>query len=133
MSSSFHTFVHSDLISLAKVSNLSKIQPVVAEIYYFYSFEVIFHCRSSSVGGHLPLEVIFRRRSSSFDTFVHSYLIPVASVSNWSKIRPVVADIFYFSYFEVVFHWRSSSFDIIVHSGLTPFWLGSLSLSLKFE
>jgi hypothetical protein len=32
---------------------------VVAEIFHFQCFEVVFHWRSSSIEGHLPLEVIF--------------------------------------------------------------------------
>ena len=39
------------------------------------------------------MEVVFRWRLSSFDTFVHYDLIPIASVSNLSKIHPVVAEI----------------------------------------
>ena len=39
------------------------------------------------------MEVVFRWRLSSFDTFVHYDLIPIALVSNLSKIRPVVAEI----------------------------------------
>ena len=66
---------------------------MVAEIFHFSYFEVVFRWRSSSVGGRLPLEVVFRWRSSSFDTFVHYDLIPIASVSNLSKIHPVVAEI----------------------------------------
>jgi hypothetical protein len=45
-------------------------------------------------------------------------LIPIPSVSNLSKIRPVVAEIFYFSYFEVIFHSRLSLIHTSVHSGL---------------
>ena len=53
-SSLFETFVHSGLNPIAQVSNLSKFQPVVAEIFLFPYFEFIFHWRSSS-----------------FDIFVH--------------------------------------------------------------
>ena len=70
--------------------------------------------------GCLPLEVVFQWRLPSFDTFVHSSLIPTTKLSNLRKIIPVVADIFHFSYFEVVFCWRSSSFDTFVHSDLIP-------------
>ena len=59
-------------------------------------------------------------RSTLFNNFVHSDLFPIAKVSNLSKIRPVVAEIFPFLCFEVVSRWRSSSFDTFVHSGLIP-------------
>ena len=48
-------FVHSGLIPIAQVSNLSTIRPVVAEIFLFSCFEVVLCWRSSSVGGRLHL------------------------------------------------------------------------------
>jgi hypothetical protein len=68
-----------DPISLG--SSLSKIRPVVAEIFYFLYFEVIFRWRSSSIGYHLH--------------FIHLYTL-VDPISLGFKIQPVVADIFYF-------------------------------------
>ena len=38
---------------------MSKIQPVVAEIFIFSYFEVIFHFRSSSIGGHLHFTTFY--------------------------------------------------------------------------
>ena len=81
--------------------------------------------------GHLPFEVVFHWRSSSFYTFVHSRLFPWAEVSNLSKIRPVVAEIFYFSYFKVIFLLRSSS--IWGHLHLIPLYILGCSHELKFQ
>jgi hypothetical protein len=36
------------------------------------------------------------------------------------KIRPVVAEIFYFYFFEVVFHWGRLHFNASIDFGLVP-------------
>jgi hypothetical protein len=43
----FETFVHFDLVPLAKLNYFSKIRPVVAEKIVILYFEVVFQCRLS--------------------------------------------------------------------------------------
>ena len=69
------------LVPSGYVSNLSKIGPVVAEIFLFLIFEVFFLWWSSS------MQVLF---------ILTFGLVPSAYVSNLSKSRPVVAEIFLF-------------------------------------
>jgi hypothetical protein len=90
---------------------------VVAEISHLRSssiggrlpLEVVFHWRLSSIGGRLPLEVVFHWRLSSIGGRFPLEVVKLEyGMGGWVKN------------FEVVFRCRSSSFETFVHVGLVP-------------
>ena len=124
---------------------------MVAEIYFFWYFEVIFHWRSSSfewiifkiLFGNLSLSLKFEYdpmlRYSTFDILMPSSIGGHLHFKNMSFKLKVKSQVWSNSwllryltlnnYFEVIFHWQLSSFEWIICKLLFV----HLSLSLKFE
>ena len=111
---------------------MSKILPVVAEIFYFPYFEVIIHLRSSYIEGHLHLTHLYPLVKScklKFQIWVRSrqWLLRYSTchiLRSSSVLGPI-------SYFEIIYYLRLSS--IRGHLHLTPFYPLVKSCKLKFQ
>jgi hypothetical protein len=102
---------------------------VVAEIFLCFIFEVVFHGRSSSMEGRLPLEVVF------ILSFYNIWLGPISLSFKFGEDQISGCwdtPIFHFwgrLPWKLIFHWRSSSFYFILFHNIS---VGPLSLSFKF-
>ena len=131
----FEVIFHFRLSSSLGHLHLTTLYPLVksfkSKIQIWLSFDQLllwystfYILRSSYILGCLSLEVIFIWHLCTLG------LIPT-SLSFKFDYDPVIAETFYFSYFEVIFHFRSSSIGSHLH--LTPLYPFVKSCKLKFQ